>query len=460
MLLFLLFSTEHLTAKMNNAASLKFQSTSPAVVANILYGDLTDGFWDNYQYERSEAWKPALATLLAFMYALYILAYPPPTFRLRKLSIALLAMPITYAFNHQQELTANSSLNDTYGRFLYIWFANMSYEVTILEFSPPITKENDGWKSRVREAYKVLFARAHPENGNKNAPVRNGRHTYSKTEFLLRHALKACVLYVAQATYSTLVDSYIWTDVHGADKGVFFRRLLSTPSSLNAAELFDRFDLTIHWCLINLWMYEMYHSAFAVLFVGAGLDSHNDWAMTLFGSIKEAWSVRRYWGKHWHDYIYHSFSGHSKIVTRQWLGMRRGVMRRLIENTMVFGVSGIMHSAVRYAQHGETGDYWVITFWYVGQMVPIIIEGYVSHGWSLLKKRWGIEDSKWLVRAEKTIGYAWVFGFNMWSVAKYVHTRNDWADKAWRKRYAIELEEWQKTRGNESVPAVEDKSEL
>jgi hypothetical protein len=434
-----------------------FQWTSLTVAAHALYNDLTYGLQDNYRYEHSQAWKPALATLLAFTYALYILAYPPPTSRLRKLSIALLAAPVTYAFFRQQELCANSSLNDTYGRFLYIWFANMSYEVTILEFSPPITKENDGWKSRLREAYKVLFARAHSEP-EKGVQPRHERHSYCKTEFLLRHAFKACILYVLQTAYATFTEHYVVAGyVYGVDKGIFFRRL---PDSLNALELWDRFDLTIYWCLINMWMYEAYHSAFAVLFVGAGLDSPREWSMTLFGSVAEAWSVRRYWGKHWHDYIYHSFSGHSKIVTRQWLGMRRGMLRRLIENTMVFGVSGLMHSAVRYAQHGDTGDYWVITFWYLGQMVPIIIEGYVSELWSQAKTYYGIKDSKWLGRAQKTVGYAWVFGFNMWSVSKYVHTRNDWADKAWRKKYARELEEWQSTKGNNTLPTVEDKSEL
>ncbi|KAF2820632.1 hypothetical protein CC86DRAFT_116129 [Ophiobolus disseminans] len=424
---------------------VKFQWADPGFAAHQFFKSMTFEFKDNYMYTHSNAWKPALATLVAFTYAIYILAYPP---KYRKLGIALLAIPVTYAFLWQSYLSASSSLNDTYGRFLYIWFANMSYEVTILEYSPRIVKENDGWKSRVREAYKVLFARAHSDKTVKGQTVpatRVPKHNYTKSQFLARHAWKTFSLFALQCAYGILTDLYINADtVYGADKAIFFRRL---PASLNADELWDRTDLVIYWCVINMWMYESYHSAFAVFFVALGLDDPQDWSMTLFGAMSEAWSVRRYWGKHWHDYIYHSFSGHAKIVTRQWLGMRHGLARRLLENTMVFGVSGLMHSAVRYAQNGGMGgDCWVISFWYLGQMVPIVIEGVVQDLWARFKKQRGIEDTKWLVRAEKGLGYAWVIGFNMWSVSKYVHTRNDWADKAWRKKYAKKLKDWDAKR--------------
>jgi len=408
---------------------IKFKWADPGFAGLKLYEAMTTELNDNWRYDNTTAWKPALATLVAFMFALYILAYPP---KYRKLSIAMLAVPVTYAFFHQNELSINSSVNDTYGRFLYIWFANMSYEVTILEFKPQIVHENDGRRNRLREAYKVLFARAHPETGNVYPP-KKFKHTYSKKEFLLRHAWKAVYLFFLQCAWSIFTEHYIVLSkaVWGPDKAIFFRRL---PESLDTNELWDRFDLTVYWCVINMWMYESYHSMFAVLFVGLGLDDPRDWSMSLFGPISEAWSVRRYWGKHWHDYIYHSFSGHTKIVTRHWLGMKRGLARRLIENTMVFAVSGIMHSAVRYAQNPNGGDHWVISFWYIGQMVPVIIEGIAQEYWAKLKKGMGIKDTKWLVRCEKMFGYAWVIGFNMWSVAKYVHTRNDWADKVSKRK--------------------------
>jgi hypothetical protein len=380
--------------------------------------------------------KILLSTLIAFIYALYILAYPP---KYRKLSILILAIPVAYAFTYHQELAPSYAFCDTFGRFLYIWFAHMSYEVTILEWTPPVVKENDAWRSRVRAAYKVLFDRGH-----QGMPNENLRHTYSRREFVAQHIWKASYLYILQCIWATFLTYCVVAPgpVSGPDKGIFFRRL---PESLNAAEMWYRFEDFWHWCFINMFMYEAYHSVFAVFFVGLGIDEPSEWSMSLFGSVTEAWSVRRYWGKHWHNYIYHSFSSHTKILTRNWLGMKRGhVVTRLVENTIVFAASGLMHSLVRYVHDGASNDYWVISFWYIGQMVPIIIEGVVQTIWRQKKKELGIQDTKWLLIVERVIGYAWVVGFNMWSISKYVHTKDAWRDARMQKMYAEQVAEWER----------------
>jgi hypothetical protein len=406
------------------------------IVLKQLNYSMTTSVFDNYVYTHTGAIIPILSALIAFTYALYILAYPP---KYRKLSIALLAIPVGVGFWHQQLLAPNETLCDTFGRFLYIWLAHMSYQVTILEWSPPIIKENDGWKSRVRAAYKVLFARSPEQDIFSVAP----RHNLSHQKFLLYHALKAFHLYLLQNLYFVCAGYYITSsDVRGADKAIFFRRL---PESLDAAELWRRLDTTIHWCVLNMYLYDAYHSVFAVFFVGLGFDKPSEWSLSLFGPISEAWSVRRYWGKHWHNYIYHSFSAHTKIVTRNWLGMKRGrVATRLVENTMVFGVSGIMHTLVRVAQDGPNDlSQLGITFWYLGQMVPIIIEDVVQVMWRQKKKELGIRDYKWLRVLERTAGYVWVFGFNAWSVPKYIHMKAAWSEKLMLEKYGAEWEKWE-----------------
>jgi hypothetical protein len=387
---------------------------------------------DNPGFIWTTAFKIILCTLAAFAYALYILAYPP---KHRKLSIFILTIPLTYAFMRHPDLAPSTAVCDTFGRFVYIWFAHMSHEVAILEFSPPLTKENTGWKSRVRSAYKVLFARTH----SSQLP----RHTHSRSSFLLRHIAKATALYAAQCLYHIVRTTYITVPyVFGPDKAIFFRRL---PASLNGPEMFARTEHFFYWCVLNMWLYEAFHSLFAVLFVGCGLDSPGEWSMSLFSPVREAYSVRRYWGKHWHNYIYESFSSHTKVVTRGWLRMERGtLLTRLVENTAVFAASGVMHSAVRWVQDSKSGDHWVITFWYVGQMVPIVIEDVVRGVWRRKKKDMGIKDSAWLGCVERTIGYAWVVGFNMWSITKYVHTKNTWAEVKMNIRFQEQMAEWER----------------
>jgi hypothetical protein len=417
------------------------QWVDPTIVLEQLYYSMTVGVFDNSVYTNTGAITPVLCTVVAFSYALYILAYPP---QYRKLSIALLAIPVAVGFWHQSQLAPSLTLCDTFGRFLYIWLAHMSYQVTILEWLPPSTKENDGWKSRVRAAYKVLFARSPEHDIFSVAP----RHNLSRHRFLLQHTFKAFYLFLFQKLYWVCARYYVASSpVMGADKAIFFRRL---PESLNSAELWSRFDTTIHWCLINMFLYDGYHSAFAIFFVGLGFDKPSEWSMTLFGPISEAWSVRRYWGKHWHNYIYHSFSGHTKIVTRNWLGMQRGRMEtRLIENTLVFGVSGIMHTLVRWVQDDYDSSQWAITIWYLGQMIPIIIEDFVQKLWKQKKKELGIRHSKWLHVLERIVGYVWVFGFNAWSVPKYIHMRNAWSESIMQEKYTQNWAKWKSSQSPE-----------
>ena len=77
-------------------------------------------------------------------------------------------------------------------------------------------------------------------------------------------------------------------------------------------------------------------------------------------------------------------------------------------------------------------------------MIPIVIEGIVQALWQEQKKVWQLRDHRWVALLERGIGYAWVIGFKMWSIPKYVHTRDAWSDAAMRKKYMIDYAEWEK----------------
>jgi hypothetical protein len=368
----------------------------------------------------------------------------------------------------------------------------MSYEVCVVEFTPVLTREmrhKGDWeqkKERVRQGYKVLFDRNHTqvlEQQGQNLPtisdeisaaknyaseeqytatdkktdepllpssrVQHGvalpmghRHGYTRWGFVRFHILKGLFYYGLQCAYYIYETKYSPLVVHPAaymrpELLSFLRRM---PISVDIKDLFWRFEFTFDWCVISFWLYECFHSAFAVFWVGSGLDAPEEWSKGLFGPFSAAWSVRRYWGKHWHNYVYHSFSGHIKCMTRGWLGMKRGaVSTRLIENTLVFLASGLMHSLVRW-QQTPASDIWCISCWYVAQMLPIIIEMVVAHQWSKVRKWLGFRaHAKWLNRVEYAIGYSWVIFWHAYSVPKYYKTRIAWTDEIVRKKFAAAL---------------------
>lgn len=411
---------------------------------------------------------PILAIALCFAWSLYILAYPPLH---KKLSIALLGLPTAYAFYHHEAIAPDFMLSDTIGRFLYIWYVHMSYEVVILEFAPAAQKDKD--KDKVGQAYRVLWDRNHApfleakarelvreekrrdslqddDDGGQEAAQTvptlavttstattattttkrdvGTNHGYSYARFTRHHALQFIVLFSIITLYDKFRNyTYIHSFAFAMDPspGSFFRRL---PASLGRDELLYRAQCCWDWTVISLFEYELYYSLCALIFVSLlRFDAPSDWPLSLCGHLSEAWSMRQYWGKHWHNYIYHSFNAHTKILTRQWLGFRRGrTTTRLLENTIVFAVSGIMHTVVRWVQ-GSSGSHWPITYWYVGQMVPIILESVVQHYWRMARKRVNTQKYGKSVHAfELAVGYAWVAGWFMWSVPKYNAAAAQW----------------------------------
>lgn len=322
----------------------------------------------------------------------------------------------------------------------------MSYEVIILEFAPQLEtvkdKVNDSWKIRIKQAWKVLYTRYHDqrseEQGRRAQCLRPGKHGFSRTKFVLYSASKVAILYWCLWAWDIFQNAVpIHPRYFSPERAYFFRRLLSPSSSLDRMELYLRAEMLFDWTVMSMFYYEYVYSIFAVVFVGIlRFDDPDEWTLNLCKDIRESWSVRRYWGKHWHNYIYNSFSAHAKIVSRKWLGLNSGKWyTRMLENSLVFLASGVAHTMVRWQQKPGV-DAWCITIWYIAQMLPIIVEALVQDYWRKVRYNLDIKANNKLVNAlEKAIGYAWVAGWFFWSIPKFVHTRNAWRTAAEKRRY-------------------------
>lgn len=404
------------------------------------------------QWTLIAAVRPLLSQTLAITYALYILAYPP---RHRHLAFLLLCVPISFAFTHHLSLTPWYSLNDTFGRMLYIWLAYMSYAFLIVRVSPN-AEEGDGWQEKLKWAGKVLYTRhlgeyytpPCPQQGSEKEKERKkpgpsetestaikGRreppHHLTCLHFCLHHLFKATLFLALNHTYDTFL-----TPPTLYPPPSFIRRL---PCSLSANELKLRAMMTYDVCFADMLYFSSIYSVFAILWVGIfRFDAASEWSLSLFGPLREVYSVRRYWGAYWHDFINASFTAHGKAVTRGWLGMRKGPGRRVVENTVVFGVSGLMHALVRYVQTEGTGEIWTVAMWYGVQMFPIVVEGVVQYLWldsSLRKRLLVVFGESMLTRVDRAVGYAWTFCWMSWSVPKYLLTRHAWELENLRRKY-------------------------
>ncbi|KAK1908080.1 hypothetical protein P3342_013400 [Pyrenophora teres f. teres] len=415
---------------------------------------------------------PISCLLVALTCATFVLAFPPTRSIYRKVSICIIAIPVWYAFRYCDHVSHDYIVNDTFSRTCIIWFSHASYEICVLEFKPVLNR--DEWrrsnetakraevKERFYQARKVLCDRNHvqvaqnkgqylpvasdPLNGDMKytvtdkktdelvetatrishgVPIPEGhRHGYTRWKLVGYHVLKCLILRAMQMALTHYETEWSPTVLYRDTSDAF------SPTAKALFQFYSKFEDAFDWCFGSIMLYDAWHSLFAVLFLVTYLDEPQEWSLSLFGNIKNAWSVRRYWSRHWHNFIYHSFNGHIKCVTRGWLGMKRGTLStRMVENTAVFLLSGLMHTAVRW-QSTPWADIWAITFWYTAQMVPITIEtAFVPLYISLRKhaaNRWQFkEDVEWVVRMEYAVGYFWVISWFFWSVPMYYKVRDD-----------------------------------
>lgn len=368
---------------------------------------------------------PLLILFVAIAYALYILAYPP---RQRAPALALFCIPVVYAFVHQLHFTPCFTVNDTLGRMLYIWAAYMSYAFLIAKYKPVVNEES-GWRVRLRQAGKVLFTRqlkkkkvalsTHDLNDPHHHRIRHG--------FAIPHILKPLLF----LSINHIVTIYTPT---------LSSSLAQPLPVLSASALGTRVIMTWDTCIGDMLYFDSVYSLFALIWVFVlRLDEYDEWSESLFGSLVDCWSVRRYWGVYWHDYIRESFTAHVRLVTRGLLKWEKSsAVRRLVENACVFELSGLSHALVVYVQTKGRGEVWAVTLWYSAQILPIIVEEVLKVVWRRSTVRKGLQawlDMEAVMILERIVGYAWVLGWMLWSVPLYMRTRHVWEMGNLRRRY-------------------------
>ena len=378
---------------------------------------------------------PLLTFSLSMLCTLCVLAFPP---RNRYLAFLLYFLPATHAFIHQLHITPWYSINDTLGRLLYIEAAYLSNVLLIEGWDPHASEsgsESEGWKERFWTAGKVFYMR---KLGNFRAVHDSPKKSEkcdddsgqsapqpSRLSFGIRHLLQAALCLIAR----DLLEKLFWPPHLDYDRALRVR-------------LGMLYDI----CIADALWFTSLHTLTAALYVSVlQLDMPHEWT-PLFGPPSAAYSVRRYWGVYWHDFIRESFSAHIKLFTRGWCGwVKASALRRVVENSAVFVVSGGMHALVIFVQTKGRGNMSCVVMWFAAQMLPIVVEGVVWDLWVRSGVRARVEGrvgQEGVVRVERGVGYVWVFGWMMWSVPLYLNTKERWEmeDMARRNRIFFDKE--------------------
>ncbi|EMD33236.1 hypothetical protein CERSUDRAFT_87546 [Gelatoporia subvermispora B] len=207
-----------------------------------------------------------------------------------------------------------------------------------------------------------------------------------------------------------IAQSYIHLNPLFARSGIEARSIASQGYGMRCLSI-------VAWGYTPYGMITMQYSLLAAVHVGLGYSDPESWP-DLFGVWRDAYTVRRFWGRTWHQLIRRFVSAYGKLACHS-LGFEQGTTASSYTQLYVaFLVSGIMHSGgdlmLGPAYLGASLPFFML------QSVAISIED----GVFALANRWRAESA--LREVGRVVGYVWVLVWFSVSMPCYV----DWAVRA------------------------------
>ena len=338
---------------------------------------------------------------------------------------ALLTSQITFgllAFRHITDISSSADYTSVLGLFLLIWISYMACVLCVEKQTLANTTGTWHW----RAAYKMMFnGRRLGLHNQAPLPVRHdsanenrrtgtdssGKHQEDshRLVFLFKRLFSALVIYTTNHLYTQMFRTLQPVDYSdfSPSKQIYIRRL----PVVTVRESLIRSWMVFHFVWSAWAIFTGLHDILALIAVGAGLDDPIDWP-PLYGSPRQIYTIRRFWGKFWHRLVYRTNTAFGLLISEKILRIRRGsYLERLFINFSVFLFSGVVHALVTL-QLGFTCGYWEDISWFCLNFVAILVEDSFQR---TFRKLGGWTKNQTLGKA---VGTIWVFAFFFWSLPK------------------------------------------
>lgn len=215
---------------------------------------------------------------------------------------------------------------------------------------------------------------------------------------------------------------------------VYIRRLLfpdpssgRTPVTLRETAL--RGVSAVWWAWGSFILLDGFHALLSLIAVAVlRVDAPEDWP-PLFGDLREAYTMRRFWGRFWHKLLLRSYLGAGTWASGRALGRRGGgsALSKLLVAFIVFFLSGCAHAAAAW-QLDDCGTWTLDIFWFLANFAVVTFEVGASGvlSWAALRsgygRGWTNLGAKYPL-ATRMLGYVWVYAFLFWSVPKWQYPK-------------------------------------
>ncbi|KAJ9606027.1 hypothetical protein H2200_009876 [Cladophialophora chaetospira] len=156
------------------------------------------------------------------------------------------------------------------------------------------------------------------------------------------------------------------------------------------------------------------HAALSIIFVVLlGFDTPEEWP-PLFGDLRKAVSIRRFWTGFWHSLAYRPYAAIAKFVLQSLLKLKtQSPLYQPGRNFIIFMCSGISHALVarQLIPCGAKEEIW----WFAVNFAAVVLESIFA----LMVNKAGLRPSSPAGRLVwRVCGYSWVLGFMFWSLPK------------------------------------------
>ncbi|KAK4442729.1 membrane bound O-acyl transferase family-domain-containing protein [Podospora aff. communis PSN243] len=397
----------------------------------------------------STALRPCVSISGVIAYSLYTLS-SPHRYRLKHVAVIFL-LSADY-FQHLHDLYPDDHANQAFAHGVLIHLLHMVHIVVL--------RRDDGYigttsiqprhsSDDYHRAYKMVFnfrgigtsweaistqhspfpAQQQTGNGpiklDTDQPVSPGQQDKNahqalprRWDDLLRRLFSVICRYLTLSIYYEITEpqTHIWSQALLLSRAYPFSNLLST-TEMPARAYFTLNFIFHEWLLLST-----FHECLSIIYIYIlRLDHPHEWP-PLFGVIFAAYTVRGFWADYWHRLVYAPFRAVAEVISTQVWGKRekkkeRSVARRLVNNMLVFFLSGLLHSVVDW-KRGLCNP-WASGVFYALQPVGFVMESLVQcYAWGPVRKRFmllagGTSNAVPTVLAvlETILGYGWVW---MW----------------------------------------------
>ncbi|KAF9890624.1 hypothetical protein FE257_005755 [Aspergillus nanangensis] len=237
----------------------------------------------------------------------------------------------------------------------------------------------------------------------------------SRRQFLQKAALTIVACYIGIAfiqSYIGAVHAKHYVSVHHV---LVFRRL---PEIMSEEVLTRVMVCVVTLININLTQRGLYNIiGFMAVFVG--ISEPREWP-PFYGSFFEAYTIRRVWGRFWHQSNTHKFQTLSTFVAHKVLRIPRGMLAaRYVKNVLAFVISGLMHVPIDLATGLSIYESGAMSC-FGAQIIGLLVEDFIIGIYHKF-----VAASGWRLPSlvERMLGYIWTISFFVWSTPAYVYPK-------------------------------------